>query len=529
MKETMELPPDPSRMVEGLRDTGYQFNTAVADVIDNSVAAGATFVDIKLEMDYRGNISLAIFDDGCGMDKEALINAMKYGSKPRPTPKSLGKFGLGLKTASTAFCRKLTVVSRSTADAPLLSATWDLDNIRKVNEWELVIDEANEAHQKEFEFIIGKHCGTVVYWDKVDRLLKDHGKTVGAAERRALTKIIEYLRKHLGKVYQRFLDTGDTRERNLKIRLGEQDVMAWDPFAKTESEVVGTESVEVELLDGSKAHFAMTAYVLPRKEDFSSEQAAKTAEISNNNQGIYIYRENRLIHGPDWLQIFTKEPHYSLLRVEFSFDYKLDEAFQIDIKKSQIILNEALYQEVVDFLVPPRRVAEERYRKGTRTKAAQISKNAHDGSNRNINTKAEAIDMPRVDSIDAAKDEATIVNKQGAVKLKLKVVSAARPHEVRVQPVESIDDGLLWEPCLIDGQCGIRINTGHPYYHKVYLPNIMEGVTVQGMDALLWGMALAELSCVSESTKTKFADMRYEVSRNLRKLVEDLPEPAATE
>jgi hypothetical protein len=82
---------------------------------------------------------------------------------------------------------------------------------------------------------------------------------------------------------------------------------------------------------------------------------------------------------------------------------------------------------------------------------------------------------------------------------------------------------------LIDGHCGVRVNTGHPYYHKVYLPNITEGVTIQGMDALLWGMSVAELNCVSDATKATFGELRYEVSRNLRKLVEDMPEPPMPE
>ena len=122
------------------------------------------------------------------------------------------------------------------------------------------------------------------------------------------------------------------------------------------------------LLIPSRRSSGIKAYVLPRKEEFSTEEVAKNARISNQNQGIYIYRENRLIHGPDWLGMFSKEPHFSLLRVEFSFDHKLDEAFQIDIKKSQILLNEALYDHLRRFSTPPRRAAEQAYRKGTKAK-----------------------------------------------------------------------------------------------------------------------------------------------------------------
>ena len=232
MREKMELLPDPVRMVEGLRDTGYQFNTAVADVIDNSIAADASFVDIALEMDYRGNITLAIYDDGIGMDRDELINAMKYGSKPRPSPASLGKFGLGLKTASTAFCRRLSVISRNNASAPLVRATWDLDHIRDTNKWELLIDDPTQEEIDSFQNIIGKNKGTLVLWQKVDRLLKNYARTGGVAAKRAFNKIAEDLQTHLGMVFQRFLDPNDNRARNVTMRLNEQ-LQHWDPFCRS--------------------------------------------------------------------------------------------------------------------------------------------------------------------------------------------------------------------------------------------------------------------------------------------------------
>ncbi|MBR0900728.1 hypothetical protein JQ616_37730 [Bradyrhizobium tropiciagri] len=75
----------------------------------------------------------------------------------------------------------------------------------------------------------------------------------------------------------------------------------------------------------------------------------------------------------------------------------------------------------------------------------------------------------------------------------------------------------------------MKINTSHPYYHKVYIPNLARGVTIQGMDSLLWGLCIAELSTISDATAKHFEEMRFEVSRILRKLVEDLPEPEAGE
>ena len=114
--ESIESIPNPGRAIEGLRDTGYNFETAVADLVDNSIAARATKVSVQVEQDFRGNVRLSIADDGSGMDRDGLLQAMQYGSPKRPDPASLGKYGLGLKTASTAFCRRLSLMSRPSGE-----------------------------------------------------------------------------------------------------------------------------------------------------------------------------------------------------------------------------------------------------------------------------------------------------------------------------------------------------------------------------------------------------------------------------
>jgi hypothetical protein len=526
--ETVIVPPDPERIVEGLRDTGYEFVTAVADIIDNSIAADAKSVDVSIRMDLRGDIRIAIVDDGCGMTREELVDAMKYGSKRRTDPSSLGKFGLGLKTASTAFCRRLSVTSRKDGDSPALRATWDLNHIATKGNWELLISQADPDDLSLLERFAKAKSGTVVTWEKVDRLLsRNYDPPGGKAAQKGLQKTIDDLREHVAMVYQRFLDPADSRARSLRIAINEQFVKAWDPFAAGESELVADQTVPVEMSKGANAEFTVRAFVLPRKEEFGDAARAANAKISNDRQGIYIYRENRLIHDADWLGMFQKEPHLSLLRVEFSFNHKLDDAFHIDIKKSQIILNEDLWTFLKEtFLPSPRRAAEQRSRKGQRRQIAAGAAGAHDSSNAAIADKAAGLDTTRVTVIDASSGQVEIENAQGRTTLKLKVGSARKPGEVYVQAVDSIDDGLLWEPALLDGKKAVRINTGHPYYHKVYVPNLASGVTIQGMDSLLWALSLAELSTLNQSTKQYFEELRFEVARLLRRLVEDMPEPS---
>jgi hypothetical protein len=528
MTRKQTLPPNPARLIEGLRDTGYDFNTALADIVDNSVDAGATKIDIRINMDPDGDILVTVADNGCGMDEQTLLDGMTYGAQGRVDPKRLGKFGLGLKTASTAFCRMLSVITRSSGENHLVKATWDLDHVVSASEWELLLNVPTEYEEDLLNEVAPNSSGTLVMWDKVDRLLKDYSQPGGKPARNALERIVSGFRDHAAMIYQRFLNKADERGRNVEMTLNGQPVTPWDPFCEDETgtELVAEKKQAVELDGGQLVEFTIRAFILPRKEWFSSAEAASNAKMGNNTQGIYFYRENRLIHPADWLGMFSKEPHISLLRVEFSFTHELDDAFQVDIKKSRILLNEELYNWVLnEFLPAPRNAANERYRRGQREKVSDEARGAHEGSNRSISGKEQDLRNAEITVVDPAAGDVEVKNKSGTVRLKLKVSESTAPGQVCVQPADSIDDGILWAPAIIDGHHAVRVNTGHPYYHKVYLPNLASDVTVQGMDALLWALVEAELGTINYATKNHFEELRFEVSRLLRKLVEDLPEP----
>jgi hypothetical protein len=522
-----EVPPDPQRISEGLRDTGYEFRTAVADIIDNSIAAKADKVDVRLIIDYGGNVLVSVADNGEGMDHEGLINAMRYGSRRRTDAASLGKFGLGLKTASTAFCRRLSVISRSAAKSPTLMATWDLDHIGEKEKWELLMGPAPTNELKLLDGVAPNRSGTLVLWEKVDRVIRDYAKPDGKAAKNALKRLEDDLRFHISMVYQRFLDESDKRARNVAILVNGAAVKPWDPYCVVETKSpVAEKTMKVEVNGDTSADFTVRAFILPRKEEFSNSDNAKRAQLSNEMQGIYVYRENRLIHGPDWLDMFRKEPHLTLCRVELSFDNRLDDAFQVDIKKSRIMLNETLYEWMRDkFLPGPRREAQVRYREGVAATVTGTAAILHNASNNAIHSQADNLKTAAVDSVDGKSGDVTISNKHGTTRLKIKLVEQKHSGELHVQPAESLLDGVLWEPAFIENNQAVRINTGHPYYHKVYVPNKNSGMTIQGLDSLMWALCAAELGNVSEQNKRNFEEMRYEVSRILRRLVEDLPEP----
>lgn len=519
------LPPDPERVMEGLRDTGYNFNTALADIIDNSISADATKIDIQINLDPTGELTVYIADNGTGMDEAGLQNAMRYGSKQRDDPSSLGKFGLGLKTGSTAFCRCLSVLSRGTGDATVRKVQWDLDYIAQTNAWNLKRPAPTVDEIDLLDATADGKSGTLVVWEKIDRLLKTYKNK--SSQKTALKKIIADLQFHISMVFQRFLDTNDERARNVSISLNGTAVTAWDPFClgENDTEKLADELVDVELPDGREATFAVRAYMLPRRENFSTAQARDDAKISNDMQGFYVYRENRLIHSNDWLGMFTREPHFSLLRVEFSFDHNLDDVFNVDIKKSRILLNEEIFAYVKDQIMPaPRRAAEDRYRKGTTKDVSKKGRDAHEASNRTIEEKAAGVEESRVTV--TGKDQVQLENRNGSFTHKITIRSAAKAGQYRVIPVESLDDGQLWNPCIVDGgKHAVEISQSHPYYQKVYFPVLAQNVMVTGMDALLWALAEAELSTFNAETKEQYEDMRIQVSRYLKKLIADLPDP----
>ena len=146
--------PDPSRLIFGLRDTGYDFNTAAADIIDNSIAAGATEVNIQVDLEADGRKYVYFGDNGSGMESQELFDAMRYGAPKRTNLKSLGKFGLGLKTASSSICLKFSLVSRKEPGKPLEKLAWDLQHVETENKWEMLKEPVTPQELHYFDEIL---------------------------------------------------------------------------------------------------------------------------------------------------------------------------------------------------------------------------------------------------------------------------------------------------------------------------------------------------------------------------------------
>ncbi|MBO6584197.1 MAG: ATP-binding protein [Hyphomonas sp.] len=524
-------PPDAPRLIFGLRDTGYNFNTAAADVIDNSIAAHATDVNVLIELMDDGRKHVCFGDNGDGMDEAGLFAAMRYGAEARANLASLGKFGLGLKTASSSVCLKFTVISRKSPGQPLCKLAWDLEHVEQRNAWEMLQEDVTADELDWFEELCGEK-GTLVIWSKCDRLLsKEYQDPGGNREQQAVRRLADRLREHVGLIYYRFLDPADKRERNVSLTVNGEPVAAWNPFFPERSEQVlpaTQQKLVIELEDGTEETALIKAWILPNRRDLTQDEQDK-AKITNRGQGFYIHREGRVIQQGGWLGVFgAVEPHTSLLRVEFDFTHKLDDAFKVDVKKSKILFDPALEEALKTLLQPTYREAGNRYRR--KEQAAVAERGVDHGSANKVIGSTPSTNKPSVVEADPGTGTATVQNKRGpSIKLKVPVEANVNPDAVHVEAVV-ISSGDLWEPAMRSETGtgfvpGVRINKNHDFYQKIYQRAAASGYAVEGMDLLLWAFAVAEQNNTSAELEPIFEDIRTEVSTNLRKLLRDVQLP----
>jgi len=357
--------PSASRTVASLRDIGYDTPRAVADLVDNSVAAGATRVDVTLTFD-GSNSWIRIADNGEGMDAATLLEAMRYGSERDYEKDDLGKFGFGLKTASTSQCRRVTVASRrSTQRARMEIRCLDLDHIARTNEWEVLVLENTDRPSQVTE-PLRDHTGTVVLWQDLDRILS-YKDPWGEWARKRLLQLAEEVDIHLGMVFHRFL-SGEAPGGKLGITVNGRKVELWDPFCRGER---GTEELPAKDLlvpgDEGVGIVRVRPYVLPRQSEFSSDAAWRRASGPDNwnrQQGFYIYRAYRMIQSGGWSRMRTPDEHTKLARVALDFFPDLDTVFGINIAKAYVTLPPELREQLEPLVSQVTRRADQRYRSG---------------------------------------------------------------------------------------------------------------------------------------------------------------------
>lgn len=326
----VNLPPNAASLSQSMRDIGYSLETAIADLIDNSISANAKTIRVSFDGFETPDPCLAIIDDGSGMNEEEALEAMRPGSydpRRKRDADDLGRFGLGLKTASFSQCRSLTVISRK--DGVTFAARWDLDLISERNEWVAQVLSSDEIQTLPLIEQLGKQ-GTCVLWQKLDRLLESQQYV---SNRNDIYTRLERVEQHLALIYHRYL-SGEYRKHKITILVNEHPVKPFDPFC-TSNKATQMLPEEIVRIDGEEIR--IQPFILPHHSKLPKADYDYYRSRSDfiSNQGAYIYRNGRLMAWGDWFRLVAKTEATKLARVRIDFPNSLDENWTIDIKKSR--------------------------------------------------------------------------------------------------------------------------------------------------------------------------------------------------
>ena len=326
MSDLRENRPSADILMLSMRAMGYSFESAVADIVDNSISADASRISLRFGID-PAEVYVAICDDGCGMNQSELFDAMKYGSEQKRDGRAdndLGRFGLGLKAASLSQCRKLTVASKK--NGTISACIWDLDIVEEKQDWYMV--ECDEDQIKAIKSVIWLDAvehGTVVVWENFDLLEKSVGSVYSA-----LMKYQDTTANYLALIFHRYL--------NYRLT-------GLDPFLENHNKTNVRKRVEIPIKDntGVERMVVVQPYVLPFQKDLSAEDKRLSGGMENyrSRQGFYIYRNERLIVWGKWFG----RPRDELTKYA-RIPNTLDDIWGIDIKKQSAEIPASIRQRL---------------------------------------------------------------------------------------------------------------------------------------------------------------------------------------
>jgi len=334
------IKPNPEDLLESVRSFGYSIATAIADLIDNSISAESTIINIDFVFN-KTNSFVRIEDNGIGMSQKELEEAMRLGSSnPNNVRKKddLGRFGLGLKTASFSQCKRLTVATKS-SESNIGVACWDLDYVAKEKEWFLLCDYASNLSKKNINEKFKKDTGTIILWENLDKILEE---IKSGTDSDHFYRKIENVKVHIGLVFHKLIE-----QEKLNIYINGSKIEPINPF--TISEKIDSLELQEEILTIKKHPIIIQPYILPHESKYSELNNINRDLIKgfNAHQGIYIYRNDRLIIDGGWLDLDIKEKESQrLCRISISIDNSLDKEWQIEVQKSKAKIPDIIRKEI---------------------------------------------------------------------------------------------------------------------------------------------------------------------------------------
>lgn len=356
--QTEEANPNPELLIKSIAEQGYSMETALADLIDNSISANATKIEILSKIETEPFV-LFITDDGDGIDADSLKRCMQFPSQSVDIERDssdLGRFGLGLKTASFSQTRCFTILSRKKGEKEYNALTWDVNYLKQIGEWRIIVNSKNEidrlldsykttssAYLNSFDEF---SPNTIIIWQGLYKF-EDYGD-VTQIQTILKTEITEQTTEYLSLVFHRFM------ERNinpLQIRINNVRVKPFNPFPEERTDIR-----TLEPSHGETGFLKIQGFVLPNVSIKESKEGLNIWTLKNKSlmdmEGIYIYRSDRLISFGGWNKIIKKEPKLQLARLKVDIDNNSDLLFHLNVAKSQIIipykLKNAFYRCIIN-------------------------------------------------------------------------------------------------------------------------------------------------------------------------------------
>jgi len=368
----VSLLPKASSLLYSMRDIGYSLEFAIADIIDNSITAKSANVYIDFSW-QSGTPYICITDDGYGMSDENLQNAMRIGSQSPLLVRGkadLGRFGLGLKTASFSFCKCLTVISKK--NNIISGYKWDLNKLSESNDSWYVFKLDNSEIQNGFHFSLfnkylsNKESGTIVLWEDIDRLSCAKNNSINEKN---FNENMNDVKKHIELVFHRFFE-----EKLVKIFFNNCLIEGIDPF---NSKHIATQEMPVQNIYINKEEVKVQPYILPHinkidRNEYKKYELNKGGYL--HNQGFYVYRNKRLIIWGTWFNLLKKEELNKLIRVRIDISNNMDSLWKIDIKKSSAMPSKEIKEELKDIILK----IEERGKEVYKRKGHSLKKNIKD-------------------------------------------------------------------------------------------------------------------------------------------------------
>lgn len=342
-EESFELvEPRAASLVESLRAFGYDLGSAIADLVDNSISAGAT--NVWIDFHWNGaESSISLTDDGRGMNEVTLRDAMRLGSRHPGDPREagdLGRFGLGLKTASFSQSRCVSVLTKESNHGSVLRR-WDLDHLAKTDAWQVLLAPRLGA-ERNFSRLSDLGSGTCVLWQDLDRI--SGANCDGSDKNRDLfISQCEEVERHLALIFHRLL-----QGERLRLFVNDHAVKPLDPFFVSEATQILQEH---HLKDSSGGEILVEPFVMPHESKLPDGDAKAWAGDSRDwvaRQGFYIYRQDRLLVAGSWLGFrgWRKDEHHKLARIRISLTNRSDEEWQIDVTKRKATPPEMLRESL---------------------------------------------------------------------------------------------------------------------------------------------------------------------------------------